>query len=50
MPRVKARKSFYAVLPSLVMMYHQTNLDRKSFSISEDPVETIVALTLNIAR
>ena len=32
------------------MMYHQTNLDRKSFSISEDLVEMIVALTLNIAK
>ena len=30
------------------MMYHQTNLDCKSFSISADLVETIVALTLNI--
>ena len=30
------------------MMYHQTNLGRKSFSISEDLVETIVALTLNM--
>ena len=50
MPCVKARKSFHCVLPCLVMMYHQTNLDRKSFSISEDLVETIVALTLNIAK
>ena len=32
------------------MIYHQTNLDCKSFSISEDLVETIVALTLNIAK
>ena len=31
-------------------MYHQTNLDCKSFSISEDLVETIVALTLNITK
>ena len=31
-------------------MYHQTNLDCKSFSISEDLLETIVALTLNIAK
>ena len=37
-PYVKARKSF----PCLVMMHHQTNLDCKSFSISEDLVETIV--------
>ena len=49
-PCVKARKSFHGVLPCLVMMYHQTNLDCKSFSISEDLVETIVALTLNIAK
>ena len=31
-------------------MYQQTNLDCKSFSISDDLVETIVALTLNIAK
>ncbi len=31
-------------------MYHQTNFDCKSFSISKDLVETIVALTLNIAK
>ena len=31
-------------------MYHQTTSDRESFSISEDLVETIVALTLNIAK
>ena len=37
-PHVKARKSFYGVLPCLVMMHHQTNLDWKSFSISEDLV------------
>ena len=49
-PRVKARKSFHGVLPCLVMMHHQANLDCKSFSISEDLVETIVALTLNIAK
>ena len=49
-PCVKARKSFHSVLPCLVMMYHQTNLDCKSFSISEDLVETIVTLTLNIAK
>ena len=47
---VKARKSFHGVFPCLVMMYHQTNLDCKSFSISEDIVETIVALTLDIAK
>ena len=47
---VKARKSFHGVLHCLVMMYHQTNLGCKSFSISEDLVETIVALTLNIAK
>ena len=45
-----ARKSFHSVLSCLVMMYHQTNLDCKSFSISEDLVETIVALTLNIIK
>ena len=50
MPCVKARKSFHSVLLCLVMMYHQTNLDCKSFSICEDLVETIVALTLNIAK
>ena len=32
------------------MMYYQTNLDCKSVSISEDLVEMIVALTLNIAK
>ena len=47
---VKARKSFHSVLPYLVVMCHQTNLDCKSFSTSEDLVETIVALTLNIAK
>ena len=30
----------------LVVMYHQANLDCKSFSSSEDLVETIVALIL----
>ena len=50
-PCVKSRKSFHGVLLCLVMMYHQTNLEYcKSFSISEDLVETIVALTLNIAK
>ena len=49
-PCVKARKSFHGVLACLVMMYYQTNLDCKSFSISEDLVETIVALTFNIAK
>ena len=33
-----------------MMMYHQTNLDCKSFSISEDVVKMIVALTLKIAK
>ena len=47
---VKARKSFHGVFHRLVMMYHQTDLDCRSFSISEDLVETIVALTLNIAK
>ena len=50
MPGLKARKSFHSVLPSLVMMYHQTDLGCKSFSISEDLIEMIVALTLNIAK
>ena len=49
-PCVKARKSFHGVLSCLVMMYHQTNLDCKSFSISKDLVEMTVALTLNIAK
>ena len=49
-PCVKARKSFHSVLPCLVIMYHQANLDCKSFSISEELVETIVALTLNITK
>ena len=31
-------------------MYHQTNLGYTSFSISEDQVETIVVLTLDIAK
>ena len=31
-------------------MYHETNLGCKGFSISEDLVETIVALTLNTAK
>ena len=47
---VKARKSFSIVLPCLVMVYHQTYLDCRSFSISEDLVEMILALTLNIAK
>ena len=50
MPCLKARKSFHGVLSCLVMMYHQTNLGCKSFSISEDLVEMIVALTLNTAK
>ena len=49
-PCVKATKIFDGVLPCLVMMYHQTNLDCKSLSISEDLVEMIVAWTLNIAK
>ena len=46
-PGVKAVKSFHGVLPSLVMVYHKTNLCGKSFSISEDIVKKIVALTFN---
>ena len=49
-PCVKAKTSLHGVLPCLVMMYHQTNLDCKSFSISEDLVETIMASTVNIAK
>ena len=49
-PCVKARTSFHGVLPCPVRMYHQTNLDYKRFSISEDLVETIVALTLNVSN
>ena len=40
-PCVKARKSFHGVLSCLVMMCHQTNLDCKSFSISEDLVKRL---------
>ena len=39
-PCAKARKYFHGVLPCLVIMYHQTNLDCKSLSIFEDLVET----------
>ncbi len=46
----KSKKKIHGVLPCLVIMYHQTNFDCKSFSISEDLVETIMALTLNIAK
>ena len=46
----KARKSFHGVLLCLVMMHHQTNCDCKSFSISEDLIEMVVALTLNIVK
>ena len=49
-PWVKAVKSFHGVLPSLVMVYLKTNLGGKSFSISEDIVKMIVALTLKIAK
>ena len=49
-PRVKAIKSFYDVLPRLVMVCQKTNLDCKIFSISDDLVEMIVALTLKIAK
>ena len=47
---VKAITSVHGVLSCLMMMYHQTNLDCKSFSISEDVVKMIVALTLKIAK
>ena len=46
----KSKKIFSRCLTCRVIMYHQTNLECKSFSISEDLVETIVALTLNIAK
>ena len=49
-PCVKARKSFHGIVPRLVIMYHQTNLDCKSSSILEDIVETIVALTMNFTK
>ena len=49
-PQVKAVKSFHAVLPCLVMVCQKTNLDCKTFSISQDLVEMIVALTLKIAK
>ena len=49
-PCVKAIQSFHGVLPCLVMMYHHTNLGCNSFNISEDLVETIVTLTLNIEQ
>ena len=48
-PSVRARKYFHGVLPCLVILYHQINLDCKSFSISEDLVETIVDLTLTFS-
>ena len=46
----KSKKIFSLCLTLSCDMYHQTNLDSKSFSISEDLAETIVALTLNIAK
>ena len=46
----KAITSFHCVLPCLVMMCHQTNLDCKSFSVSEDVVKMSVALTLKVAK
>ena len=49
-PWVKAIKSVHGVLSCLMMMYHQTNLDCKSFSISGDVVKMIVALTWKIAK
>ena len=49
-PCVKTRKSFHSVLSHFVVMYHKTNLDCKSVSISEDLVETIMASTVNIAK
>ena len=46
----KAITHFHGVLPCLVIMYHQTNLDCKGFSISQDVVMMVVALTLEIAE
>ena len=46
----KAITHFLGVLPCLVIMYHQTNLDCKGFSISQDVVIVVVALTLEIAE
>ena len=46
----KTKKKNSRWLTLFMMMYHQTNFDCKSFNISEDLVETIVALTLNIAK
>ena len=46
----KSKKIFSQCLTLSCGMYHQTNLDCKSFSISEDLVEMIMALTLNIAK
>ena len=46
----KSKKIFSRCLTLSCDMYHQTILDSKSFSIFEDLVEMIVALTLNIAK
>ena len=46
---VDVKQHGHGVLPCLVMMYLETNLECKSLSIFQDLVEMIVALTLNIA-
>ena len=46
----KSKKIFSQCLSLSCDVYHQTNLVCKSFSISENVVETIVALILNIAK
>ena len=49
-PCAKARKYFHGVVPCLVMMYHQANLDCKSFSISEDLVKRLLLWPWKIAK
>ena len=46
----KSKKIFSRCLTLSWMIYHQANSDCKNVSISEDLVETIMALTLNIAK
>ena len=46
----KAVTYFHGVLPCVVITYHQTNLDCEGFSISQDVVIMIMALTLEIAE
>ena len=49
-PWVKAIKSVHGVLSCLTMMYHQSNLDRKSFTISEDIVKNDCGLNLENSK